>query len=126
QAEAALRNGLAVFCQKPLARTAAETRRVLDAARSADRLLAVDLSYRFTKALQEVKAVVAGGAIGDVYAVDLVFHNAYGPDKAWLYDRALSGGGCVIDLGIHLIDLVLWVLDGARVRAVDARLFAGG
>src|SRR5690606_17616055 len=48
QAIAALERGLAVFCQKPLGRTAAEVKRVVEAARQADRLLGVDLSYRFT------------------------------------------------------------------------------
>jgi hypothetical protein len=63
-----------------------------------DRLLAVDLSYRFTEGMSRIRELVAGGELGKVYAVDLVFHNAYGPDKAWFYDPALSGGGCVMDL----------------------------
>jgi predicted dehydrogenase len=105
QSIAALERGKAVFCQKPLGRNAEETRRVVDAARANDRLLGVDLSYRFTDAMRAVRRLVAEKTIGDVYAIDLVFHNAYGPDKPWFYDRALSGGGCVIDLGIHLVDL---------------------
>src|SRR3954469_17185212 len=75
QAIASLERGVAVFCQKPLARTAAETRRVVDAARAADRLLAVDLSYRFTDAMQQIRSLVRSGALGSVYATDLVFHN---------------------------------------------------
>jgi len=126
QAEKALRRGLAVFCQKPLARTAAECARVVHAARSADRLLGVDLSYRHTHAMRCIRDRVAARDIGEVYAIDLVFHNAYGPDKAWFRDPKLSGGGCVIDLGIHLVDLALWVLDFPRVASVSSRLFAHG
>ena len=126
QAEAALARGVAVFCQKPLARTAAENARVVAAARRADRLLGVDLSYRETAAMRRIRALVGAGEIGDVYAVDLTFHNAYGPDKAWFRDPRLSGGGCVIDLGIHLVDLALWTLGFPEVRAVTSRLFAGG
>jgi predicted dehydrogenase len=126
QAEAALAAGCAVFCQKPLARTAAETGRVVAAARAADRLLGVDLSYRHTAAMRAVRDTVASGAIGEVHAVDLVFHNAYGPDKPWFRDPVLSGGGCVIDLGIHLVDLALWTLGFPEVRRVDSRLFAQG
>lgn len=126
QAIAALDRGVAVFCQKPLARTAAETRRVVEAARRADRLLGVDFSYRYTEGVQRIRELVTGGALGDVYAVDLVFHNAYGPDKAWFYDAALSGGGCVIDLGIHLVDLALWMLGSPAIEDVTSRLFAGG
>ena len=126
QAIAALERGVAVFCQKPLARTAAETRRVVDAARAADRLLAVDLSYRFTRGMTAIRQLVRAGGIGDVFAADLVFHNAYGPDKPWFYDRVLSGGGAVIDLGIHLVDLALWTLDFPQVTSVASRLYAGG
>jgi len=126
QAVAALARGVAVFCQKPLARTAAENAGVVAAARRADRLLGVDLSYRETAAMQRIRALVGAGEIGDVYAVDLTFHNAYGPDKAWFRDPRLSGGGCVIDLGIHLVDLALWTLGFPEVRGVTSRLFAGG
>jgi len=126
QAIQALEAGCAVFCQKPLARTAAEARRVVDAARAADRLLSVDLSYRHTRGMRRIRDLVREGALGRVFALDLVFHNAYGPDKAWFYDPRLSGGGCVMDLGVHLVDLALWTLDFPAVRRVESRLFAGG
>jgi predicted dehydrogenase len=122
----ALRAGVAVFCQKPLGRTADEARRVVDAARSADRLLSVDFSYRFTEGMRAIRERISGGELGKVFAVDLVFHNAYGPDKPWFYDSALSGGGCVMDLGVHLVDLALWTLGWPRAERVEGRLFAGG
>ena len=125
QAEAALRAGAAVFCQKPLGRNAAECRRVVTAARAADRLLGVDLSYRFTEALRRIREMVRAGELGEVFALDLVFHNAYGPGKPWFYDRRLSGGGCVIDLGIHLVDAALWILE-TFVTGVESRLFHAG
>lgn len=126
QSLAALAAGKAVFCQKPLGRTAAETRAVVAAARRANKLLGVDLSYRYTAAMQQVYEVVRSGELGPVYAVELVFHNAYGPDKPWFYDPQLSGGGCVIDLGVHLVDLALWALGFPAVRQVRSHLFAQG
>lgn len=126
QASAALAAGVAVFCQKPLARTARETRRVVGAAREADRLLGVDFSYRHVAGVSRMRELVASGELGEVFASTLVFHNAYGPDKAWFYDPALSGGGCAIDLGVHLVDLALWVLGDRRVGEVRSRLYAKG
>ncbi|HWO26671.1 MAG TPA: Gfo/Idh/MocA family oxidoreductase [Kofleriaceae bacterium] len=126
QCATALARGLAVFCQKPLGRGAEETRRVVDAARAADRLLAVDLSYRHTAAMQRIRELVRSGCLGRPFAIDLVFHNAYGPDAPWFYDRAAAGGGCVIDLGVHLVDLALWLLDFPAVAAATSRLYAGG
>jgi len=126
QAVAALERGIHVFCQKPLGRNAAEVRRVIAAAREANCLLGVDLSYRFLEGAQKIHEIARAGELGKVFAVDVVFHNAYGPDKAWFYDPKLSGGGCVIDLGIHLVDLALWVLDFPRVEKVSSRLFVQG
>ena len=122
----ALEAGAAVFCQKPLGRNAHEARAVVEAARRADRLLAVDLSYRHTEAMRRIRAAITDGALGRPYAVDLTFHNAYGPDKPWFRDPVLSGGGCVMDLGVHLVDLALWALDFPAVTAVTSALFAGG
>jgi predicted dehydrogenase len=61
-----------------------------------------------------------------LYALELCFHNSYGPDRAWYYDRSLSGGGCFIDLGIHLVDLALWILRFPELRVSSARLYSGG
>lgn len=126
QAIAALECGIAVFCQKPLARTAAETRAIVAAARHADRLLSVDLSYRFVTGVAQMRRLIQTGALGHVYAADLTFHNAYGPDKPWFYDPALAGGGCVIDLGTHMADLALWMFDYPPFETIAAQLYQQG
>jgi predicted dehydrogenase len=118
QAVTALERGLAVFCQKPLGGDAEETRRILSAAQEADRLFAVDLPYRHVDALRAAQAMVADGEIGLVHSLDLAFHNAHGPDAPWSMNAGLSGGGCLIDLGAHLVDLALW-FTGARDHEVE-------
>src|SRR4051812_17209597 len=97
QAAEALARGMAVFCQKPLGRTQVETAQVIEVARQNDQLLGVDLSYRFITCLRHINQLCLNNDLGEIYAVDLMFHNAYGPDKPWFYDEKLSGGGCVID-----------------------------
>jgi predicted dehydrogenase/threonine dehydrogenase-like Zn-dependent dehydrogenase len=126
QAITALQAGAAVFCQKPLGRSAQEAQAVVDAARRADRLLAVDLSYRHTAAMQAVAAEIASGRLGTIYDLELVFHNAYGPDKAWFFDRKAAGGGCLIDLGVHLVDLALWLLGTSDLTCHSALIRAKG
>lgn len=76
--------------------------------------------------MQHVRSLITSGELGQIFAADLVFHNAYGPDKAWFYDPAQSGGGCMTDLGIHLVDLALWTLGSTEIGDVSGRLFAGG
>jgi predicted dehydrogenase len=126
QACQALNRGVAVFCQKPLGRTAAEVSAVVEAARRANLLLGVDMSYRATAGMGLIRDRVRRGEFGRIYAADLMFHNAYGPDKAWFYDPMLSGGGCLMDLGVHLIDLALWTLDWPAVTELAAKLFVKG
>jgi len=126
QAIASLNNGLAVFCQKPVGNTADDTHKVIDAACRADRLLATDFIYRFTAGMRAVHQLIRQGDLGRIYAAELCFHNSYGPDQSWYYSRSLSGGGCLIDLGIHLVDMALWALDFPPVLRGHARLFRNG
>ena len=125
QSICALERGLAVFCQKPLARNGAEVSKVIAAAERVDRLLSVDLSYRHVEGFRAIRDLVLADGLGTVFAADLVFHNARGPGKPWFYDRAMSGGGCLIDLGVHLVDIALWILHEPVVD-ISSALFAEG
>jgi predicted dehydrogenase len=118
--------GCAAFCQKPLGRNAAEVQAVLAAAKHADRLLGVDLSYRHTAAMQAIRNRIRSGELGRIFAADLTFHNAYGPQSSWFWDPRLSGGGCLIDLGVHLVDLLLWLFDLPEIREARGMLLRDG
>lgn len=126
QAIKALEAGKAVFCQKPLGRTEGEVSAVVETAKRTNLLLGVDLSYRYTHAVQELYALIQQGELGEIFAANLIFHNAYGPDKPWFYDITQSGGGCVMDLGIHLVDLALWCLDFPEITSVKSSLYHKG
>src|SRR5436309_7767670 len=69
---------------------------------------------------------IEAGELGRVFAADLTFHNAYGPQSSWFWDPKLSGGGCLIDLGVHLVDLALWLFDFPAVEEARATLFREG
>lgn len=126
QAIRCLARGVAVFCQKPLATNAADSARVIAAARAADRLLAVDYSYRHVRGMPELRRRISAGELGEIVAMDLRFHNAYGPDKAWCSDARVAGGGCLLDLGVHLIDLASWLQDGPGMHLVGSRIYRRG
>ncbi len=120
-----LQSDKAVFCQKPLGRTAEEAANIVDLAREKNKLLGVDFSYRHT-CYRHVHDLIQSGELGEIYAMELVFHNAYGPDKPWFYNPELAGGGCLIDLGVHLIDLALWSLDFPELQVDCSQLFSQG
>ena len=88
------------------------------APRADDRRLAVDLSYRQPRrpgaSAIWSRAARSAGCTPSIST----FHNAYGPDKPWFRKTRMAGGGCLIDLGIHLVDLLaLWVPEPFTVRA---------
>jgi predicted dehydrogenase len=126
QARVALDNGLAVFCQKPLGVSAASATRVIDAAAAADRLLGVDFCYRHVEGMTALRELLRARELGEIVAVDLTFHNAYAPAAAWSNDAVLAGGGCLLDLGVHLLDLASWLQDFPALQVEHARLFARG
>jgi predicted dehydrogenase len=98
---------------------------VVRAAERADRLLASDFCYRHVQGLPELRRRIASGELGRIEAIDLTFHNAYAPNGPWCFDRAQAGGGCLLDLGIHLLDLVQWLL-GGTLHLVSAARYAQG
>jgi predicted dehydrogenase len=97
---------------------------VIDAARAHDLLLGVDLAYRHTAAARALARLVQTGELGRIFAIELVFHSAHGPDAPWFYNRSSSGGGCVIDLGLHLVDLALWLTGFPEIESVSSLLRA--
>lgn len=126
QALACLARNAAVFCQKPLALDARDAEHVIEAAATANRLLAVDYSYRYVRGMDELRKRISSGELGEIRAIDLEFHNAYAPNQAWCLHRACAGGGCLLDLGIHLIDLARWLQGWPDMRVVNRHLYARG
>lgn len=124
QTIAALERGLAVFCQKPLGRNPQEVNEIIKTAERQNLLLGIDMSYRYCKAITALKNNL--NAIGDIFAIETHFHNGYGPDKPWFYNPELSGGGCVIDLGIHLIDLIIYLMNPSTIKFMSSQLYSYG
>jgi predicted dehydrogenase len=122
QAQAALRAGKPVLCQKPLATAAGDARAALDLAKALGQVLFVDYSYRLLDTAAALRSALP--AIGAVRAVSAAFHNIHGPgaDRDWFIDPKRSGGGALIDLGVHVLDMVLWLLEPREVRLERAML----
>ncbi len=125
QAAAALRAAKHVLVQKPLALSYVDAQATVDLARKVERLLFVDYTYRFLATLDVLRHALVD--IGRVHALRSEFHNIYGPgpEKTWFFDRQLSGGGALLDLGVHLIDLALWLIHPHDVTLERAELDAG-
>ena len=109
---AAVEAGRHVIVEKPAARSVAEIDSVVAVARTHGRLVRVGFNHRYHPALQKAHELVAAGELGDLMFVRGRYgHGARtGYDKEWRADPTLSGGGELIDQGVHLIDLSRWFL----------------
>lgn len=108
----ALAAGCHVLVEKPMAMNAEEGRKMVEAAEKAGKRLMINFSYRFNKDSYSLKAQVDRKILGDVYFARTVWHRRRGVPKlgGWFSTKAQSGGGPLIDLGVHRLDLALWLM----------------
>ncbi|MCD6405882.1 MAG: Gfo/Idh/MocA family oxidoreductase [Planctomycetes bacterium] len=108
----AFRAGCHVLCEKPMAMNAREARVMITAAEKAGKRLMINFSYRFTEQGIALKRQVDNGILGDVYFARTVWHRRRGMPGfgGWFGRKNLAGGGPLIDLGVHRLDLALWLM----------------
>ena len=125
-AVAALNSGMHVLVEKPMARTCAEARLMVDAAERNDRMLEVTFNKRFGSDARVVKAFVDGGGVGEIYHAKsrwLRRSGIPGTGSSWFINKEMSGGGPLIDLGVHMLDLALHIMGEPEVMAVSAATY---
>ncbi|HEX2117438.1 MAG TPA: Gfo/Idh/MocA family oxidoreductase [Alphaproteobacteria bacterium] len=105
-----LGRGMHVLCEKPMARSAAECDPMIEAARAADRLLAIGHFKRFFPATRQIKELVEKQAFGRMLSFEFFDGGRFGwpAQSRTLFDREAGGGGVLIDIGVHALDLALW------------------
>lgn len=110
QALAAAKAGKHILLEKPLGLTVADSQEIIEACKSAGVKLGVGFMMRYHAYHQAMKDVIASGKIGDIVSMRAQFTCWY-PDieGAWRQNKALSGGGALIDLGVHCIDLLMYI-----------------
>ena len=105
---AALESGKHVFCEKPPARSVRELRKVVQCEKRHPELkLKFGFNHRYHDAVQEAKALIDSGRLGEILWLRGVYGKSGGPgfEKSWRNQRELSGGGILLDQGIHMLDL---------------------
>jgi predicted dehydrogenase len=108
---AALEAGAHVLCEKPIAINAAQGRRMVAAARKAKRLLMMGFDMRWSPDAQYLKRCADAGMLGEVYYGEAAYMRRSGiPSWGVFADKKLSGGGPLIDVGVHMLDLALFLM----------------
>jgi predicted dehydrogenase len=120
-AVAALEAGKHVFVERPLATTSEGARRVIDVAERSGRALVVGMPHRFRPGVTALRSFIAGGELGDLYAVRGSWMTRLMPGSRhnWRYDRAAAGGGALVDLGVPALDLCLWLIGFPAIKRVS-------
>jgi predicted dehydrogenase len=123
----ALEAGKHVFVERPIATSAEGAGRVIDAARAAGTCLSVGLPHRFRPEVAALRSFVAGGELGEVYSVRGSWLTRQVPlvRATWRQDKAASGGGAMIELGVAAIDLCLWIVGYPVIRSVSCVVHQG-
>jgi predicted dehydrogenase len=123
---AALERGKHVLCEKPLARTAAEAATIVTAAERADRVVEVAFNHRMRGDVTVLKRYLDEGSLGRVYHVKASWMRRRGIPGlgSWFTNKNMAGGGPLIDLGVHVLDLALYLLGDPTVRSVSAATYA--
>mgnify|MGYP002516860097 CR=1 FL=1 len=117
----ALEKGLNVLCEKPDAINTAEAEKMKNAADKSGKTLMVIRNNRFMNMSSYLKKYISDGKMGEIYAARCGWQRRRGiPGKGgWFTTKAQSGGGPLIDLGVHMIDLSMWLMGNPKPIAVS-------
>ena len=106
---AALRGGANVLCEKPMAMNAQEAEEMKAVAEETGKLLQIGFVRRFGNDAAALKDFIDDGVFGDIYYAKATYLRRSGCPGGWFGDKSRSGGGPLIDLGVHVIDLVRYL-----------------
>ena len=121
---AALEKGKHVMCEKPMAKTAADARKMIEAAKKSGKKLSISYQNRFRSDSQYLKKICDRGDLGDIYlGKALAIRRRAVPTWGVFLDEEKQGGGPLIDIGTHALDLTLWLMDNYKPQSVVGSVF---
>lgn len=121
---ASLESGRHVMCEKPMAKTAEQARQMLDAAKRTGKKLSIAYQNRFRSDSLYLKQLCEQGELGDIYfGKALALRRRAVPTWGVFLDEEKQGGGPLIDIGTHALDLTLWLMDNYEPKSVTGSVF---
>ncbi|HCY77019.1 MAG TPA: gfo/Idh/MocA family oxidoreductase [Ignavibacteriales bacterium] len=118
-----LNAGKDVLVEKPLARTYLEAKKIVDAAKKNKRKLMVGMNLRYRPDTMLLRSFINTNEIGDPFYIKCGWIRKQSSSEKWFTKKEESGGGVIIDLGIHILDLALWLLEYPEISSVTSQNF---
>ncbi|MHC4741135.1 MAG: Gfo/Idh/MocA family protein [Planctomycetota bacterium] len=117
-----MNNGKDVFVEKPMAVSVAEGAEMAECARRTERILMIGHMWRFDSEVNCIRDVVQSGKLGEVFKTKgYGIHVNWGP-AGWFVDKELAGGGALVDMGVHAIDTVRYILGDPEAKEIYAKI----
>jgi predicted dehydrogenase len=120
---AAVEAGKNVLVEKPLCKTVEEAERVEAAVRKSNKVLQVGFVRRYSSNTKIVKDFLESGDLGEIYFAKATCLRRLGNPGGWFSDKERSGGGPLIDLGVHIIDLSWYLMGKPKVKSVSGNVY---
>ncbi len=121
---AALEAGLHVLCEKPLAENVTSAQKIVEASAQASTKFMICFNRRYRRDVQWMKKILDKGNLGEIYQVKARWVRETGIPGGWFSDKEMAGGGPLIDLGVHMLDSVMWLLNYPTPLTVSSNVQA--
>lgn len=121
----ALSAGKHVLVEKPMSRTVEEAEQMVRAAKQYKRKLMVAMNVRFWRDVINLRQFIENGELGELFYAKCGWlrRQEKWNERAWLFDKKYSGGGVLMDLGIQILDMTLWLFGNKKVKSVKAATY---
>ena len=116
-----LNAGKDVLVEKPLARNSSEGQEVIDCANKNNRKLMVGMNLRYRPDSMLIRSLIDAGEIGEPFYIKCGWIRKQSSSEKWFSKREEAGGGVILDLGINLVDLALWLADYPKAVSVSTK-----
>ena len=118
-----LKAGKHILIEKPIARSVSEAKQINSASKKYKKQVMVGMNLRYRPDAMLMKSLVNSGELGDIFYIRCGWLRKQSSEQKWFMNKSQSGGGVIIDLGILMLDLAIWILNDKKMKSVSVQKF---
>lgn len=113
-----------VLIEKPISRNLAEAKEIKAVARKNNKQVMIGMNLRFRPDAMLMKSLVSSGELGDIFYIRCGWLRKQSSEEKWFLNKNKSGGGVIIDLGILILDLAMWIMNDHKMKSVTVQKYS--